>query len=97
MLKHHIEIADFFKLKQQPNETEYDFRKKVFVKLFPEDAIEAIEMLFCVEHYTQLHERDTIFIVIARKSYDQEGEKGLWKFVNGFSVDPAKPYIKQIA
>jgi len=97
MLQHHIKIAEYLGVKQEPGQSEYDFRKKAFIKMFPEDALEAIEMLFCVKHHTELHDRDRMLIVAAREAYTQAGEKGLWKFVNGFGVDPAKPYMRETA
>lgn len=97
MLQHHIEIANYLGVKQESNESEYDFRKKAFVKMYESDAMEAFEMLFCVKNYRDIHERDRMFIMMARELHTKDGEKGLWKFVKGFGVDPALPYLKETA
>ena len=68
--------------------------KRVFVELYPEDALEAIEILFNVEKYSDLNQRDMIYIPMARDCFN-EGVDGLWKFVDGFrDNDPAIPYQK---
>lgn len=98
MLPDHIELAEFMGVKQNSNEDEYTFRKRAFVKMYPEDAMQAFEMLFCVNHYTEISDKDRMFIVMARDCHTKDGEKGLWKFIKGFnSYDPSKPYVKASA
>ena len=95
MLKNHLDLAKAMGLIQDPTESEYDFRKRVFIEVYPEDGLQAIEILFCVESYSDLRQKDMIFITMAREM-SVKGEEGLRKFLKGFaSNDPSIPYASE--
>lgn len=91
MLKRHIDLANTLGLKQGIDESEFDFRKRLFLEVYPEDAMEAIEILFCIESFSQLMQSDYFYVPMARDAYNS-GKLGFQKFLNGFGVDPAIRY-----
>jgi hypothetical protein len=93
MLVTHLKLVNSAGLIQTDKETEFDFRKRCFLEIYPEDGMQGIEILFCVDHYSGLRHQDMQFIALARKA-ENEGAEELKKFVNGFAQDPAIPYLK---
>lgn len=91
MLKRHIELANTLGLKQGENEGEFDFRKRLFTEVYQEDAMEAMEILFCIEDYRELMQSDRSYILMARDAYNS-GKLGFQKFLKGFGIDPAMRY-----
>lgn len=93
----HKQIAEHYAGTQNADEGDYEYRKRVFLKIYPIDGLKALEMLFCAHSWKELLERDSIFITMAREMHFEEGEKGLIKFLKGFADDPSIPYFKKHA
>jgi len=73
---------------RQPGENDWDFRKRIFPDLFPEDGDRAMEFLMGGSA-AEWDERDKMFyFVFVRQNQGKPSRQELIMFAKGFAVDP---------
>lgn len=93
----HEELADFLGIRQSATENEYEFRKRIFLELYPKGRNEALEVFFCIGDYLELSEEHKDLVNELKGTFEvQESKHTLEAFLNKFKEDPAEFYKKKL-